>query len=162
MVFGFPLEDAKEGDERAEDKNYQMLFKQQALYNHIWGARMNRRICGPEGNNFVKPFESKVCLFKLSDLGLWKVFPMFLLSWGFEIEIKLSATKALVHVNPTLSEEEKAEEAKDANLGKQGRIAGTLLGLKATEDWSANVWRLWNGRVYIQTIKPDQQHLKSV
>lgn len=42
------------------------------------------------------------CLFKLSDLGMFKSFPRFLLKKGFEITLELDASHAFVWSDPVV------------------------------------------------------------
>lgn len=93
--------------------------KQWSLYRHLGElahnyvhinectADQNTALDGQDrgGNMLVQP-DMRFCLFKLSDLGLFRSFPRFLLKRGMEIILELSDTHALQDIKPV-------EEAKN-------------------------------------------------
>ena len=87
--------------------------------------------------------KTRYCLFKLSDLGLWKAFPRFLLKRGFEIKIQLTTDFALVNSNPSPEEEGKSNLKLLQDIPV---VAGTK-------------WRLRDGICLTTIVKPDDKHI---
>lgn len=97
--------------------------KQWSLYRHLGELAhnyVNLNICTDDqntalvneqswGNNMLTQPDLRFCLFKLSDLGLFKSFPVYLLKRGFEITLELSTSHALQNVYP----QEEAKQAAD-------------------------------------------------
>lgn len=100
------------------------------------------------GSNMLTQPDLRFCLFKLSDLGLFKSFPMFLLKRSFEITLELTSQHALQDIYT--QEESKAAANQSIYL--------TLPGLTMSAAFQGI--NLYAGKCITRTILPDTKHLE--
>lgn len=151
--------------------------KQIALYRLIQNARINRDIisegvdrvsdaahaldAGPpaypaqlatDGEiRSTKEMKQKYCLFKLSDLGLWKSFPRFLVRSGIEIILNIDTDHFLINCSPVVGGP------------YAGEVHTTLKGLNdldATGEANGAYIRLSDGSCTTNYTVPDERHLR--
>lgn len=73
--------------------------------------------------------KQRFCLFKLSDLGMWKSFPRFLVKNGIEVILQLDTDSALINTDVEVGGIATA-------AANPGNIKTTLKGLKALSNAS--------------------------
>lgn len=148
-----------------------MSEKQLALYRYIQNAKLNRNAINEGTKRVPKKDDANpgvveddmdalymrnhdvqaYCLFKLSDLGMWKSFPRFLLKRGFEVVLYLDSDFADINCNP-----------KFVAAGGAGINTTNLYGLggdPASQDIGA-YYKLKNGICITNFTVPDERHLK--
>lgn len=120
-----------------------------ALYKKVWSARLckDQYILDTTADIRATPAERPyVCLFKLSDLGLWKSFPRYLLKRGFEIELRLNLDFARININPGT-----------VNACDAGAITKLSdLNVDLVNDIATSYYSLESGVAQIYTTQPDE------
>lgn len=87
------------------------------------------------------------CLFKLSDLGMFKSFPRFLLKRGFEITLHLNTDHFAINSSPVVGV---------PAAGQNHTTLKSLAALAGGYDW----WVLYDGKCIVRSTQPDEWHLK--
>lgn len=89
--------------------------------------------------------EWRFLLFKLSDLGLWKSFPRYLLKRGFEITLHLNNEHFALNSDPTIG------------VPAAGQVHTTLKGLKALDNAGPKYdrWVLHDCKMITRYTEPD-------
>lgn len=131
--------------------------KQTALFRHVQNAKMNRQLVSQIDDTVVvaeqgasaelramrKTAPRRFCLFKLSDLGMFKSFPRFLLKRGFEITLHLNTDHFAINSSPVVG------------VPAAGQNHTTLKSLAALAG-GYDRWVLYDGKCIVRSTQPDE------
>lgn len=125
-----PEDDITAVDHKDDIYRTKQEIKEERIRNGVYHGYGN-----VEGRPELNQSKYRHCLFKLSDLEIFKSFPMFFLKRGMRIRLNLNKDYAAVKMDVAVARDN----------------------TPATTDF-----RLYDGRYSIHTIKPDQEHIMEI